>query len=64
MSFNPTPAQLVLIALLFTAVITAHIVAPLSVNVIISMASTLIAFLCNSPLKKPATDANEEEPKA
>lgn len=51
MKFNPTWQQLVLLAILFAAVIVAHLVAPPAVGIITSMVSTVIGYLCGSPLK-------------
>lgn len=56
--FDPSRNQLVLIAMLFTAVIAAHLVAPPSVQIITTLVSVLIARLDNRPLmtSKPKDD--------
>lgn len=56
--FDPTRNQLVLIAMLFTAVIVAHLVAPPAVQIVTTLVSVLIARLDNRPLLNPkAKDA-------
>lgn len=56
MKFNPTWQQLLLLAILFTAVITVHLVAPPAVGIVTSMVSTLIGYLIGSPLERDPQD--------
>jgi hypothetical protein len=51
MKFTPTWQQIALIVVLFAGVIAAYMLAPGAATVITGMATTLIGWLCASPLQ-------------
>lgn len=58
MKFNPSWQQVALIAVLFAAVISAHIWAPPAAAAVVSLVSVLIGYL--APAKK--SDESEKQP--
>lgn len=64
MKFSPTYPQIALIVVLFAGVIAAYTLAPGAATVITGMATTLIGWLCSSPLQGPEKpDASNDEGK-
>lgn len=61
MKFNPTPAQLVLLAICFASIIVSNIFAPGAYGAITSLVSVVTTYLLNSPLK-PVEDEKKEAP--
>ena len=58
MKFSPTWQQVALLAVLLTAVIVSHIVAPLAVSAITSIVSTIVgALFVNLQPSKPSHSA-------
>jgi predicted acyltransferase len=56
MKFNPTWQQLVLVAILLTAVIASNIVAPGAFGTVTSIVSVIVGYLSGSPLRPAAED--------
>lgn len=59
MKFSPTWQQIVFLTMLFAAVIATYAFAPGAATVITGMATTLIGWLCSSPLHPPAPEKPE-----